>query len=105
MECLFTLRFKLSSSDADHDAIVERLGAAGCTDALVGVGVPGYVSLEFCREAPSATEAIHAATADVNAAIPGASLVAAELEPATGTPIGIVNGAVEVADLSRGAGA
>ncbi|WP_426399476.1 hypothetical protein ACN9M1_24595 [Ralstonia sp. R-29] len=93
MECLFTLRFKLSAPDAGHDAIVERLGAAGCTDALVGFGVAGYVSLEFCREAPSATEAIRAATADVSAAIPGASLVAAELQSTTGARIGITKGA------------
>lgn len=93
MECLFTLRFKLSAPDADHDAIVERLGAAGCTDALVGIGAAGYVSLEFCREAASAAEAIHAATADVNAAVPGARLVAAELESTTGARIGIEKGA------------
>lgn len=92
MQYQFTLRFKLSASDADHDAIVELLGAAGCTDALVGIGAAGCVSLEFCREAPSATEAIRAATADVNAAVPGARLVAAELESPTGTRIGIAKG-------------
>ncbi|RIJ85286.1 hypothetical protein RSP822_17045 [Ralstonia solanacearum] len=89
MECLFTLRFKLSAPDAGHDAIVERLGAAGCTDALVGFGVAGYVSLEFCREAASVTEAIRAATADVYAAVPGARLIAVELESTAGAHIGI----------------
>jgi len=93
MECRFTLRFKLSAPDADHDAIVERLGAAGCTDALVGIGAAGYVSLEFCREAASAAEAIRAATADVNAAVPSVRLVAAELESTTGARIAIAKGA------------
>lgn len=83
MECRFTLRFKLSTSDADHAAIVERLGAVGCTDALVGLGVVGYVCLEFCREAASLAEAIDSATAEVKAAIPSARLIAAELESAT----------------------
>lgn len=92
MEHRFTLRFKLSASDAGHDAIVERLGAAGCTDALVGIGVAGYVSLAFCREAASTAEAVHAATANVNAAIPGASLVAAESESTTGARVAIAKG-------------
>ena len=92
MEHQFTLKIKMSASDADHDAIVELLGAVGCTDALVGIGAAGYVSLEFCREAASAAEAIRAATADVTAAIPGASLVAAELESPAGTRIDIAKG-------------
>ena len=89
MRYQFTLRFTLPPSDAGHDDIVERLGAIGCTDALVGIGVAGYVCLEFCREATSATEAIRAATTDVKAAVPGAILVAAESESTTGARSGI----------------
>ena len=51
MEYVFTLKFQLSDEDSDHDEIVERLGAAGCDDALVGVGQPGRIALEFTREA------------------------------------------------------
>ncbi|WP_340146689.1 hypothetical protein [Halomonas sp. PA16-9] len=38
MEYIFTLKYQLADSDSDLDALVERLGAAGCDDALVGVG-------------------------------------------------------------------
>lgn len=31
--------------------LVERLGAAGCDDALVGIGRVGHLSLEFTRQA------------------------------------------------------
>ncbi|WP_459190629.1 hypothetical protein [Ralstonia pseudosolanacearum] len=90
MACHFTFRFKLSESDADHDAIVERLDAAGCTDALVGIGVPGYVRLEFCRDGTSLENAIFETIADVKAALPSSSLIA--VEPATGTCTDIAKG-------------
>ncbi len=77
MEYEFTLKFKLDSADANYDDIVERLGAAGCTDALVGIGVVGHLGLEFVREAVSAEEAMLSAIADVKTAIPGAKLVEA----------------------------
>jgi predicted DNA-binding transcriptional regulator AlpA len=75
MEYEFTLKFKLDPKDAIHDELVERLGAAGCTDALVGLGVAGHLGLEFAREASSAEEAILSAMADVKGAIPSAKLV------------------------------
>lgn len=75
MEYDFTLRFKLAPNDVDLDALVERLGEAGCDDALVGIGQPGRVALEFTREAPTAEEAIVSALADVKRAIPDAKLV------------------------------
>lgn len=75
MEYEFTLKFKLDPRDANHDELVERLGAAGCTDALVGLGVAGHLGLEFAREADSAEESILSALADVKAAIPSAKLV------------------------------
>ena len=40
-EYSFILRYRLSAEDRDADALVERLGEAGCTDALVGVGLVG----------------------------------------------------------------
>lgn len=43
MECIFTLKYNVGDQCCDPDALVERLGAAGCTDALVGRGawLPG----------------------------------------------------------------
>jgi len=51
LEYDFTLSFKLVASEADTDTLIERLGAAGCDDALVGIGQPGRIALNFTREA------------------------------------------------------
>lgn len=75
MECIFTLKYDLGDQHCDPDALVERLGAAGCTDALVGTGQPGYLALEFTREEKSVESAVRAALADVEVAIPSATLV------------------------------
>jgi predicted DNA-binding transcriptional regulator AlpA len=77
MEYTFTLKYQLSDEDGDHDEIVERLGAAGCDDALVGVGQPGRIALEFTREADSAEAALLSALADVKRAVPSARLIEA----------------------------
>lgn len=75
MEYGFTLKFALSEIDADPHDIVERLGAAGCDDALVGVGMPGRIALSFDREAESAEAAMLSAQADVKHAVPSARLI------------------------------
>lgn len=75
MEYIFTLKYQLADHDCDPDALVERLGAAGCDDALVGVGQPGRLALEFSREADSAKEAVRTALADVKRAVPSARLI------------------------------
>ena len=49
MEFTFTLKYRLSELDCNHDELVERLGAGGCEDALVGIGQPGRIALEFTR--------------------------------------------------------
>lgn len=77
MEYEFNLKFKLAPGDNDHDAIMQRLAEAGCTDALVGFGVPGYVGLEFVRESNSAEQAILSAAGEARAALPSAQLVEA----------------------------
>jgi len=77
MEYEFTLSFKLAASEADTDTLIERLGAAGCDDALVGIGQSGRIALNFTREAGSAQEAIVSALRDVRKAIPDARLVEA----------------------------
>lgn len=77
MEYIFTLKYQLSVEDSDLDDIVERLGSAGCDDALVGVGQPGRIALEFTREAESAEAALVSALSDVKRAIPSARLIEA----------------------------
>ena len=77
MEYPFTLRFLLSQADLDIDALVERLGEAGCDDALVGTGLPGRVALSFVREADSAKAAMVSALADARRAMPSANLIEA----------------------------
>lgn len=77
MEYEFTLKFKLPAQMTDMQAVVERLGGHGCTDALVGLGQPGYVGLDFVREAQSASAALLSAIDDVRQAVPDATLVEA----------------------------
>lgn len=76
MEFEFTLRFQLSEAVTDDEAL-ERLGAAGCTDTLVGTGVAGKLSLMYCREAENAQQAIRDALAEVTQALPDAELIEA----------------------------
>jgi predicted DNA-binding transcriptional regulator AlpA len=77
MEYTFTLRYQLPEGQCDHDDLMERLGAAGCEDALVGLGQLGRVALEFAREAASAQVAFVSALEDVRRAIPDARLIEA----------------------------
>jgi len=76
MEYTFTLRYQLCG-DIGHDEMVELLAEAGCDDALVGVGQPGRIALEFTREANSAEAALLSALADVRKAVPRARLIEA----------------------------
>jgi hypothetical protein len=76
MEYEFELRFKLPA-DTDANEVVERLGEAGCDDALVGIGQPGRIALKFTREAETAKRAIVSALEHVKKAVPGAKLIEA----------------------------
>jgi hypothetical protein len=75
MEFSFKLNYQLSSDDANPDEVVERLGHAGCTDALVGIGKPGRLTIEFTRAAPNRDAAVASAQYDVKCAIPTATLI------------------------------
>jgi hypothetical protein len=77
MEYEFELRFKIPADSLDVEEVVERLGEAGCDDALVGIGHPGRIALKFTREARSAKQAILSALEDVKKAIPAAALIEA----------------------------
>ena len=81
MECTFTLTYQLLPDDNDMDAIMHRLTEAGCDDALVGIGQPGRLALEFVREATSSHGAIEVAIEDVRRALPNARLIEAALAP------------------------
>ena len=71
----FKLKFALPSDSPSPDELTERLGEAGCDDALVGIGQPGRIALDFSREAASARSAVISALSDVKRAIPGARLI------------------------------
>ena len=75
----FTLKFSFPDEDFidDIDELVERLGAAGGDDALVGIGKTGRLALDFSREAESAFDAISSAIANVKTAIPEAKVTEA----------------------------
>lgn len=77
MEYTFTLTYRLPESDGNQHDIVERLGAAGCTDALIGIGQSSRLALEFTREAASAESALISALSEVKAAVPSAQLIEA----------------------------
>ena len=48
MEYTFTLKYQLvGQTEEARDALVERLAEAGCDDALIGLGIPGRIALEF----------------------------------------------------------
>lgn len=75
MEFTFTLKYQLADDDSDPATLIERLAEAGCDDALVGIGRPGRLALEFTREAADADSAVHSALADVRRAAPSARLI------------------------------
>jgi predicted DNA-binding transcriptional regulator AlpA len=75
MEYIFTLKYQLLDDGCAMDELVERLGEAGCDDALIGIGQPGRMALEFTRDAPDAVEAVLSALADVQRAVPSAKLI------------------------------
>lgn len=75
MEFTFTLKYQLADDGCAPDELVERLGEAGCDDALVGIGQPGRLALEFTRDAPDAVKAVLSALGDVRRAVPSARLI------------------------------
>ena len=77
MDYIFTLKLRLNGDVDNADELVEQLGAAGCNDALIGLGMPGRIALEFSREGNSAREAILSALGDVKRAVPSATLIEA----------------------------
>ena len=75
MEFTFTLTYRLAPTDNNAEDLVERLAEVGCDDALVGIGHPGRIALEFVREAPTARDAMESALRDAQRAMPTATLI------------------------------
>jgi predicted DNA-binding transcriptional regulator AlpA len=73
----FKLMFSLPVSENNIDELVERLAEAGCDDALIGIGHPGRIALDFAREADNAFEAISSAFTDIKQVVPDAKLIEA----------------------------
>ncbi|NET01217.1 MAG: DNA-binding protein [Sphaerospermopsis sp. SIO1G2] len=73
----FTLKFKLPNPDANPDMYINSLYESGCDDAIIGVGIRGFIGLNFIRQASSAYEAMSSAIKDVRKAIPQAELTEA----------------------------
>lgn len=73
----FTLIFSLPDAAADPAVYVDALGAAGCNDALIGIGLNGRIALNFIRESEDAAAAISSAITQVRGVIPGAVLAEA----------------------------
>jgi hypothetical protein len=71
----FVLKFALPDLTADPARYLDALFAAGCDDAIIGIGSRGSIALDFAREAPSAESAVESAIKGVTTAIPGARLV------------------------------
>lgn len=71
----FVLRFQLPTDDDKPESFLDALYEAGCDDAVVGVGLAGYLSLDFTREAESAKKAVQSAINNVQKAIPNATLI------------------------------
>lgn len=92
MEYIFTLKYQLAESDCNHDELVERLIEGGCDDAIIGIGQPGRIALEFTRESSDARSALLSAMANVKAAIPTAKLIEAAPDFVGLTEVGEVVG-------------
>jgi len=88
----FVLKFRLAKGSARQQDLVERLGKAGCDDAVVGIGQPGRIALDFTREADSAEQAIISALEDVKRAVPDAELIEASPDFAGLTDIAVLVG-------------
>ncbi len=76
-EQCFSLTLDISSCGVTPELLLERLAAAGCTDALVGMGVSGLLRLDFMRSAPTRAVALASAQRDIFSALPAARLLSA----------------------------
>jgi hypothetical protein len=71
----FTLPYSLPSEPLTVEELTGGLLAAGCNEALVGLGRPGHVALEFERSATDRDAAVQTAQLAVATAWPRGRLV------------------------------
>lgn len=71
----FQLHYQLPDNEPDAEVWLDALFEAGCDDALVGVAVPGQISLDFTRQAVGPVEALRSALRDLTTAVPGGRLI------------------------------
>lgn len=74
----FTLVFNLPHETDDGANYLEAPGEEGCTDVTCGIGMSGRIGLEVARDANDLGHAITSVIADVERAIPGATLAYVE---------------------------
>ena len=72
----FQLIFSLHPNE-DAEKYLDALFEAGCDDALISMGKPGYLAADFTRESSSAYDAIKTAIEAVTKAITHAKLIKA----------------------------
>lgn len=68
------IAFSVPPETDQPEDFLDALYEAGCDDAVVGVGLSGYISLDFSREGNSAQEAVQSAISGVQKAIHDAKL-------------------------------
>jgi hypothetical protein len=73
----FTLKFDIASLECEPETLLDQIYEAGCGDAIIGIGQPGRIAMNFIRDSTSASEAVSSALNDVNKAIPQAKLIEA----------------------------
>lgn len=74
--CQFQLIFSLHP-DEDAEQYLDALFEAGCDDALISMGKPGYLAADFSRESSSAYDAIKTAVEAITNTITHAKLIKA----------------------------
>ena len=72
----FQLVFSLHPNE-DAEQYLDALFEAGCDDALISMGKPGYLAAEFTRESSTAYDAIKTAIKAITKAISHAKLIKA----------------------------
>jgi hypothetical protein len=73
----FTLKFDITTIECEPETLLDQLYEAGCADAIMGIGQPGRIAMNFTREARSASEAVSSALSDIKKALPQARLIEA----------------------------
>ncbi len=73
----FTLTYAVATPTVINDALTDALFEAGCDDALIGLGRPGFLAFDFRRDAVNAAEALASAQAAIQRVLPEATLVEA----------------------------